>query len=132
MKHAWFPVTLSFVLTHSSDRFDIYIYKWRNQRGRIDSFTYIYPALLPQHWALYAKVDSTPHLLYINIYIYIYYYYMILYIYIYYIKQNKTNWATIFKTETNTGFQRQRILCAYPLGIITQTRDLLIPLTVQR
>ena len=25
-----------------------------------DSFTYIYPALLPQHWALYAKVDSAP------------------------------------------------------------------------
>ena len=61
---------------------DIYIYKWKNQRGCInsllflsfapkrssdrtsfplfDSFTYIYPAQLPQHWALYAKVDSTP------------------------------------------------------------------------
>ena len=38
-----------------------------------DSFTYIYPALLPQHWALYAKVDSTPFLyIYILIYIYIY------------------------------------------------------------
>ena len=35
-----------------------------------DSFTYIYPALLPQHWALYAKVDSTPHL-YIYLFIYL-------------------------------------------------------------
>ena len=26
MKHAWFPVTLSFVLTHSSDKFNLYIY----------------------------------------------------------------------------------------------------------
>ena len=56
---------------------------------------------------------------------------MILYIYIIY-KTEQNKLATIFKTETNTGFQRQRILCAYPLGIITQTRDLLIPLTVQR
>ena len=38
-----------------------------------DSFTYIYPALLPQHWALYAKVDSTPYI-YIYIYRYIYIY----------------------------------------------------------
>ena len=53
-----------------------------------DSFTYIYSALLPQHWALYAKADSTPTFIYIyiqfffliyiyqpkhgNIYIYIY------------------------------------------------------------
>ena len=71
---------------------DIYIYKWKNQRGCIDSllflsfapkcssdrtsfrlfdsFTYIYPALLPQHWALYAKVDSTPTFIYIYIYIF--------------------------------------------------------------
>ena len=84
------------------------IYKWKNQRGRIDSlsfapkrssdrmtdrttdrttgrtsaearksenrcvlfdsFTYIYSALLPQHWALYAKVDST------HIYIYMFFF----------------------------------------------------------
>ena len=68
----------------------IYIYKWRNQRGRIDSLllwvsrlsarqtelseqpTYIYRALLPQHWALYAKVDSAPKYIYIYIYIYIF------------------------------------------------------------
>ena len=64
----------------------IFKYKWKNQRGRIDSlaptvlekqcvlfdsFTYIYSALLPQHWVLYAKVDSTPHL-YVCTYIYIY------------------------------------------------------------
>ena len=36
-----------------------------------DSFTYIYSALLPQHSALYAKVDSTPTFIYIYIYIYI-------------------------------------------------------------
>ena len=38
-----------------------------------DSFTYIYKALLPQRWALYTKVDSTPtFIIYIYIYIYIY------------------------------------------------------------
>ena len=36
-----------------------------------DSFTYIYPTLLPQHWALYAKVDSASSFIYIYIYIYI-------------------------------------------------------------
>ena len=63
----------------------IYIYKWKNQRGCIDSlfrtenrcvlfdsFTCIYSALLPQHWALYAKVDSTPTFIRVYIYIYIY------------------------------------------------------------
>ena len=45
-----------------------------------DSFTYIYLALLPQHRALYAKVDSTPTFIYGYIYIYIYGY---IYIYIY-------------------------------------------------
>ena len=49
MKHAWFPVTLSFVLTHLSDRFNekhscrlIYIYKkdscWLQQPIFIKSF----------------------------------------------------------------------------------------------
>ena len=68
----------------------IFKYKWKNQRGRIDSlaptvlekqcvlfdsFTYIYSALLPQHWVLYAKVDSTPHL-YVCTYIYIYFFFI--------------------------------------------------------
>ena len=35
-----------------------------------NSLTYVYLALLPQHWALYAKVDSTPTFIYIYIYIY--------------------------------------------------------------
>ena len=51
-----FSVTLSFAPKRSSDR---------NFCQTIDSFTYIYSALLPQHWqhwALYAKVDSSPHL----------------------------------------------------------------------
>ena len=39
-----------------------------------DSFTYIYSALLPQHSALYAKVDSTPTYIYIYIYIHIHTY----------------------------------------------------------
>ena len=39
-----------------------------------DSFTYIYPALLPQHWALYAKVDSTSIFIYLYIYIYMHVY----------------------------------------------------------
>ena len=30
----------------------------------IDSFTYIYSALLPQHWVLYAKVDSYIYYIY--------------------------------------------------------------------
>ena len=34
-----------------------------------NSLTYVYLALLPQHWALYAKVDSTPTLIYIYIYL---------------------------------------------------------------
>ena len=47
----------------------IYIYKWKNQCVLFDSFTYIYSALLPQHWALYAKVDSTPTYIYIYVWI---------------------------------------------------------------
>ena len=50
----------------------IYIYIYISERILFNSFTYIYPALLPQHWALYAKVDSTPTFIYIYIYIYIY------------------------------------------------------------
>ena len=55
-----------------------------------DSFTYIYSALLPQHWALYAKADSTPTFIYIYIYIYNFFFSftfinqsMVTYIYIY-------------------------------------------------
>ena len=54
-----------------------------------DSFTYIYSALLPQHWALYAKADSTPTFLYTYIYIQFFFSYtfidqsMVTYIYIY-------------------------------------------------
>ena len=33
-----------------------------------NSLTYVYLALLPQHRALYAKVDSTPTFIYIYIY----------------------------------------------------------------
>ena len=36
--------------------------------------TYVYLALLPQHWALYAKVDFTFTFIYIYIYTYIYTY----------------------------------------------------------
>ena len=32
-----------------------------------NSLTYVYLALLPQHWALYAKVDSTPTFIYLFI-----------------------------------------------------------------
>ena len=56
-----FSVTLSFAPKRSSDRVT------ENRCVPFDSFTCIYPALLPQHRTLYAKVDSTPHL-----YIYIY------------------------------------------------------------
>ena len=39
-----------------------------------NSLTYVYLALLPQHCALYAKVDSTHIHLYVCAYIYIYIY----------------------------------------------------------
>ena len=54
-----FSVTLSFAPKRSSDRVT------ENRCVPFDSFTCIYPALLPQHRTLYAKVDSTPHI-YIN------------------------------------------------------------------
>ena len=34
----------------------------------LNSLTYVYLALLPQYWALYAKVDSTPTFIYVYIY----------------------------------------------------------------
>ena len=46
----------------------------KNRCVLFDSFTYIYSALLPQHWALYAKVDSTPTFVYIYTYIYIFFF----------------------------------------------------------
>ena len=61
-----FSVTLSFVPKHSSNRV-----VRQNWCVLFDSFTYIYTALLPQHWALYEKVDSTPKFIYLYIYIYI-------------------------------------------------------------
>ena len=39
-----------------------------NQCVLSDSFTYICSALLLQHWALFAKVDSTPTFIYIYVY----------------------------------------------------------------
>ena len=57
-----FSVTLSFAPKRSSDRVT------ENRCVPFDSFTCIYPALLPQHRTLYAKVDSTPHLYSIYIY----------------------------------------------------------------
>ena len=56
----------------------IYIYicaKFRVTENRcvlFNSLTYVYLALLPEHWSLYAKVDSTLTYIYIYIYIYIY------------------------------------------------------------
>ena len=45
----------------------------KNRCVLFDSFTYIYSALLPQHWALYAKVDSTPTFVYIYIFFIIFF-----------------------------------------------------------
>ena len=42
---------------------------------------YIYSALLPQHWALHAKVDYAPTFIYIYIYIYIYIFFFLQIIY---------------------------------------------------
>ena len=56
----------------------IYIYicaKFRVTENRcvlFNSLTYVYLALLPEHWSLYAKVDSTLTYIYIYIYIYIF------------------------------------------------------------
>ena len=46
----------------------------KNRCVLFDSFTYIYSALLPQHWALYAKVDSTPTFVHMYIYIHIFFF----------------------------------------------------------
>ena len=45
----------------------------KNRCVLFDSFTCIYSALLPQHWALYAKVDSAPTFAYIYIHIYFFF-----------------------------------------------------------
>ena len=58
----------------------VYLHKLKNKRGCIDYLWLwvshlstrqtelsVYLALLPQHWALYAKVDSTPTFMYIYI-----------------------------------------------------------------
>ena len=77
-----FSVTLSFAPKRSSvlsdERFGAKFRVTENRCVLFDSFTYIYTSLLPQHRALYAKVDST--LIYIytythaHIYIYTYTY----------------------------------------------------------
>ena len=62
----------------------IYIYIYISERIKEDASILCYSefraqalvrqnsALLPQHWALYAKVDSTPTFIYIDIYLFIY------------------------------------------------------------
>ena len=42
-----------------------------NRYVLFNSLTYVYLALLPRHWALYANVDSTPTFIYILMYMYI-------------------------------------------------------------
>ena len=69
-----FSVTLSFTPKHSSDEhLGVKLRVTENRWVLFNSLTYVYLALLPQHWALYAKVDSTPTFLYIHIYKYIFY-----------------------------------------------------------
>ena len=51
-------MTLNFAPKRSSDRTLTFLF---------DSLTYVYLALLPQHWALSAKVHSTPTFIYIYI-----------------------------------------------------------------
>ena len=77
-----FSVTLSFAPKRSSDRtvgqakvlsderLGAKLRVTENQCVLFDSFTYICSALLLQHWALFAKVDSTLTFLYIYIYVY--------------------------------------------------------------
>ena len=44
----------------------------QNRCVLFNSLTYVYLALLPQHWALYANVDLTPTFIYILMYMYIF------------------------------------------------------------
>ena len=57
-------------LVLSDERLGTKLRVTENRCVLFDSFTYIYSALLPQHWALHAKVDSTPTFILIYIYIY--------------------------------------------------------------
>ena len=71
-----------------------------------NSLTYVYLALLPQYWAHYAKVDSTPTFIYIyiNIYIYIYIFVdMCLYICVYiYLEVGQMNKMIDYNQELHT------------------------------
>ena len=74
----------------------------KNRCVIFNSLTYIYLALLPQHWALYAKVDSIPTFIHLCIYIHTHIHtyihtYMHIQIYIY--------------THTNTQFLAIKVLC---------------------
>ena len=61
---------MNYVKVLSDERLGAKLRVTENRCVLFDSFTYIYPALLLQHWALYAKVDSTFIFIYIYIYIY--------------------------------------------------------------
>ena len=75
-QNKWFVWCLSIIIyiyipqVLSDERLGAKLRVTENRCVPFDSFTYIYPALLPQHWALYAKVDSTLTFVYIYIYIY--------------------------------------------------------------
>ena len=56
----------------SDERLDAKLRVTENRCVLFNSLTYVYLALLPQHQALYTKVDSTPTFIHIYIYIYIY------------------------------------------------------------
>ena len=60
-----------FKQVRSDERLGAKLRVTENRCVLFNSLTYVYLALLPQHWALYAKVDSTPKFIYIYIYIYI-------------------------------------------------------------
>ena len=70
-----FSVTLSFVLKQSSlvlsdEHLSTKLRVTENQCVLFNSLTSVYLALLPQHWALYAKVNFTPTFIYIYTHIY--------------------------------------------------------------
>ena len=62
---------MNYVKVLSDERLGAKLRVTENWCVLFDSFTYIYPALLQQHWALYAKVDSTFIFIYIYMHVYI-------------------------------------------------------------
>ena len=60
---------MNYVKVLSDERLGAKLRVTENRYVLFDSFTYIYPALLPQHWAFYAEVDSTSIFIYLYIYI---------------------------------------------------------------